>query len=132
MSSATYVRLDAAWGEKGWFRFPNSFIRDQRLTWNARGIAAWMASHDPGFAISVQHIIKAGPLGRDGVHAALRVLEQAGYLTRRQDRRPDGTLGPVEYCLRPEPAECDAPASPHEDAAPRRPTPPPPAPATHV
>ncbi|MGH3663092.1 MAG: hypothetical protein ACRDTQ_14680 [Micromonosporaceae bacterium] len=105
MSMATHVELDAAWGRDAWFRFPNAFVRDSRLSWNARGIAAWMASHDPGFSISVKRIISAGPLGRDGVYAALKQLEDFGYLTRRQGRRQDGALGPVTFCLRPEPSD---------------------------
>jgi hypothetical protein len=95
--------LDESWGDDGWFRFPNAFIRDKRLTWNARAIAAWMASHDPSFAISVGTIIAAGPLGRDGVYAALRCLKDHGYLHEHQERNADGTLGSVIYQLFPRP-----------------------------
>lgn len=116
-NASTYVRLDESWGDDGWYRFPNAFIRDKRLTWNARAIASWMASHDPSFAISVGTIIAAGPLGRDGVYAALRCLKDHGYLHEHQERNADGTLGSVIYQLFPRP-RAEQPRTENPEAAP--------------
>lgn len=76
----------------------NSQIRDEALTWGARGLLAWMNSHREGFEITEDEIIAAGPSGRDGVRSMIRELEQAGYL--RRERTPIVTGGSsVDYVL---------------------------------
>lgn len=99
----SYTELAPEWAETSWFRFPRDFIRDQRLSWESRAVAAWMASHDPSFRFDVAYVVKAGPSGRDKVRRIMNELETAGYLVRRRTRNGDGSFGPIIYCLHPEP-----------------------------
>lgn len=68
----------------------NTWIRDETLTWAARGLLAWMASHAAGFAYGEATIVESGPLGRDGVRMMIRELEAAGYLHREREYLPGG------------------------------------------
>lgn len=89
----------------------NQWVRDRRLGWKARGILTWLASHTVGFKISETSIVNAGPEGKAAVRAAVRELEELGYLVRTQQRVSHGKFGTVDYVL------CDpwAPSTPTVD-----------------
>lgn len=63
----------------------NDHLRDERLSWAARGLLAWLCSHAEGYEITEATVVAAGPSGRDGIRTLLRELEGLGYL--RRDRR---------------------------------------------
>jgi len=63
----------------------NDHLRDERLSWAARGLLAWLCSHAEGYDITEAAIVAAGPMKRDGIRTLLRELEGLGYL--RRDRR---------------------------------------------
>ncbi|GGQ11341.1 hypothetical protein [Streptosporangium pseudovulgare] len=77
----------------------NRWVRDKRLTWKARGVLAWLASHKIGFRISENTLIAAAPEGRDAVRGAIKELETHGYLVRERQRASSGKLGRVDYIL---------------------------------
>ncbi|MFI7610665.1 hypothetical protein ACIBP6_05425 [Nonomuraea terrae] len=77
----------------------NRWVRDKRLTWKARGVLAWLASHKIGFRISEKALIAAAPDGRDAVRGALKELERHGYLIRERQRAASGKLGGTDYIL---------------------------------
>lgn len=77
----------------------NRWVRDKRLTWKARGVLTWLASHKVGFRISENTLIAAAPDGRDAVRGAIRELETHGYLVRERQRASSGKLGRVDYIL---------------------------------
>lgn len=110
-------------------KIAHRWSRDERLSWKARGLLAWLNSHAPGFRISEKRIICAAPDGRDATRTAIRELESHGYLVRERERGSDGRLGGVDYVL----CEPWAPPPDPEDTAPA-PTPVPrairPSPAT--
>lgn len=83
--------------EAGWVKVPNAFARDKRLSWAARGIGTWLASHSAGFTISIDRIEAAGPAGRDLVRKAVADLEKYGYLKRSRIRDEKGRLGQTTY-----------------------------------
>lgn len=60
----------------------NDWIRDESLTWGARGLLTWLASHTDDFNITEDVIVESGPSGRDAVRTMLQALEEAGYLRR--------------------------------------------------
>lgn len=76
----------------------NNWVRDRRLSWKARGILAWLASHAVGFKVSEKAIIAAAPDGRDAVRAGIRELETFGYLVRERERL-SGKFSTVDYVL---------------------------------
>jgi hypothetical protein len=68
---------------------PNETIRDERLSFKARGILAYMLSHVDGWKADYLEISRHGKEGREAVMSALRELDDLGY--RRVDRtRVDG------------------------------------------
>lgn len=88
----------------------NAALRDSRLSFKARGLLSWLASHQSGFGCSVAAIVAATREGRDSVRAGLKELEQYGYLTRTQERDPEtGRLLPADYQVTdmPTPAPVD-------------------------
>ena len=73
--------------ESNFTRIPNRWIRDQRLTYRARGILADLMSHVHGDSITIEELVastaKRGPNGkahegRDAVRAAVAELETFG------------------------------------------------------
>lgn len=83
---------------------PNAQVRDEGLSWEARGLLAWLHSHADGFEVTEDAIIEAGPAGRRAVRSMIHELEAASYL--RRDRTPVMTGGSaVDYVLT-DPREC--------------------------
>lgn len=79
----------------------NAALRDPRLSFKARGILAWLASHQDGYGCSVAAIVSDSDSdGKAAVRSALDELEAAGYLTRERVRDPEtGRLGPSDYIV---------------------------------
>ena len=61
----------------------NSIIRDQRLTWKARGLLVFLLSQPDNWRTTTAGLTVYGVDGRDSIRAGLKELEIAGYLTRR-------------------------------------------------
>jgi hypothetical protein len=77
----------------------NKWLRDERLSWKAKGLLAYITSHRAGYALSVEQILAQGSDGRDAVRAGLRELEEAGYLTRTQRRGDGGRIVSTDYLV---------------------------------
>jgi hypothetical protein len=74
---------------KNYTTINNTVLRDERLSWRARGIAAYLLTMPDDWEISHDHLWKHGVEGRDAVLNAMRELEDAGYLVRTkfQDKK---------------------------------------------
>lgn len=116
----SYTELSEDWADDPWFRFPRAFIRDQTISWEARAVAAWMASHDPSFRFTVDYIVRSGPAGRDKVRRIMKELETAGYLVRARARNEDGSFGAIVHRLHPRPAAAER-QTPRSEPAPEKP-----------
>ncbi|WP_052442933.1 helix-turn-helix domain-containing protein [Streptacidiphilus neutrinimicus] len=77
----------------------NDLFRDQRLSYKAKGIFGVLASHRDGYGITPRRLAEQSTDGLDAIKSGLQELERCGYLVRHQERRPNGTLGPVEYLI---------------------------------
>lgn len=75
-------------------QIPNSWVRDTRLSFKARGLLVYLMSHTPGWNMSIRSVAKANGTGVDTVKSAIQELEQLGYLVRsdEQQRGEDGTF----------------------------------------
>lgn len=70
----------------------NEVLRDNRLSFCARGILAHLLSLQDGQRGDIRTLADSTPEGRERVAAALRELEALGYLKRTTKRSPQGRL----------------------------------------
>ncbi|WP_052441086.1 helix-turn-helix domain-containing protein [Streptacidiphilus anmyonensis] len=77
----------------------NDLFRDPRLSFKAKGIFGLLASHRDGYGTTPRRLAEQSTDGLDAIKTGLQELERHGYLVRHQERRPNGTLGPVEYLI---------------------------------
>lgn len=97
-NAGTLVR-DRLWFDDGFTMVPNAWLRDDQLSWSARGIAAFLCSHDPGFQLSIDYLVRHSSQGREAVTSALAELERVGYLKRYRGREK-GRFGRIKWHLR--------------------------------
>lgn len=77
----------------------NAWLRDPRLSWKAKGLLAYVASHAPGHTLTTEQILAEGTDGKDAVRAGLVELERRGYLRRVALRGRDGKILGTDYEL---------------------------------
>ena len=65
-------------------QIPNSWLRDSRLTFKARGLLGLVMSHSAGWTLSINSIAEQNQEGKDAVRSAIAELSQFGYLSREQ------------------------------------------------
>lgn len=69
--------------------FIDTALRDPRLSWKAKGLAAYLLSKPKGWRIWTADLIKRSTDGRDAVLSGLAELEAQGYLKRERTNDPD-------------------------------------------
>lgn len=68
----------------------NDLVKDNRLTWKARGILLYLWSMPDDWEYREIEVARHAKDGRASLRAGLDELEQFGYLTRKQDHKKDG------------------------------------------
>lgn len=81
--------------ENPYFQMSRATAQNRELTWEARGMMSYFLSKPDDWDIKISDLQQK--CGRDKVNATIKELEQAGYLRKERDRRPDGTYGAVAY-----------------------------------
>lgn len=69
----------------------NVILRDERLSWRARGIAGYLLTQPDDWDINSNSLWRAGTEGRDAVRTAMKELEDLCYLHRIKRQLEDGT-----------------------------------------
>lgn len=99
----------------------NTPLNDERLSWRAKGIAAYLLTKPDDWRINADHLHKVGREGRDAVRAALKELEEAGYLHRTKEQDEKGRWHTVSV-LHEVPQEDAAPSPTPGKPTPGKPT----------
>lgn len=82
MTEATLIRSRMRF-EREFSQIPNAFLRDNRLTFKARGLLGMLMTHKPGqFKVTLKTLASDNPEGLDALRAAVNELEMHGYLRR--------------------------------------------------
>ncbi|MFH8405337.1 hypothetical protein ACH4FX_11275 [Streptomyces sp. NPDC018019] len=74
----------------GFTVLPNSTLNDERLSFRARGILAWLISKPDNWQVRITAIAAAGKEGREAVAEAVRELKRFGYYRVVTERGPGG------------------------------------------
>lgn len=74
----------------------NSWLRDERLSFKARGLLAYIESHTPEWEINVGWLATKSIEGKDALRSAIHELEVYGYLHREQENQ-GGRFGEVTW-----------------------------------
>lgn len=70
---------------------PKQAINDANLSWEARGMLAYLLDKPDSWQVRFVDLIRQSPAGRDQTRRILHELEDAGYIMRQQVRNEDGT-----------------------------------------
>lgn len=73
-------------------QIPNAWVRDERLSFKARGLLVLILSHTAGWSLSINTLAKQNQEGKDAIRAAINELEMLGYLSRSQQNE-NGRFG---------------------------------------
>lgn len=74
----------------GFAVLPAAAINDATLSFRARGVLAYMLEKPDGWRFSSERMAAQGKEGRDAIRAAMKELEDAGYILRRRVPTEDG------------------------------------------
>ncbi|GAA4170757.1 hypothetical protein [Gryllotalpicola koreensis] len=86
------IRKRMRW-EKNFTQLRNEWVRDERLSYRARGLLSLLMSYPPSHEIRVKDLVASTPHERkDAVNSAIAELEQYGYLSRTRERAKTGIL----------------------------------------
>lgn len=68
----------------------NAPLNDERLSWEARGMMAYLLTKPDNWTVKPEAIETVGPAGRHKVYRILKELEGAGYFVRTKTRDTSG------------------------------------------
>lgn len=78
----------------------NATLADSRLSWEARGLLAYLISKPDHWVINIKHLAKESPsASKQRLYRILNELENYGYLTQERVRDEKGRLGETERII---------------------------------
>lgn len=81
----------------------NTVIQDERLSWKARGIFAYLYAQHENWDFYESEVVKHSTDGRASMRAGLKELETYGYLKRTRKRDDRGQVGASDWLISDEP-----------------------------
>jgi len=96
-------------------QIPNAWLRDKRLSLKSKGLLAQLMTHSPGWSVSIRSLAEANGCGRDLIASAISELEDAGYLSRTQERSDDGRFSETVWTTSEPVADSPLPENPVTD-----------------
>lgn len=92
----------------------NEVLRDNRLSFCARGVLGHLLSLPDGQRVDIRTLTERTPEGRERVAGALRELERFGYLSRTVRRTPAGQIW-TDVQIFDTPKDSSTPIAPHAE-----------------
>ncbi len=78
-------------------------IRDDRLSWKARGLLVYLLSQSKQWTFYVNELVKHSPDGKTSLQTGLKELEKCGYLYRTSKRTADGKFSGPSWVIADDP-----------------------------
>jgi len=63
-------------------------LYEKSLSWNAKGLFAYLMSKPTGWKINISHLVKEGKAGRDKIYNIINELIEFGYVQKFQNQDP--------------------------------------------
>lgn len=98
MNGLSIIRNRLAF-ENNFTQIPNSWARDSRIGFRAKGILILLMSHSDGWMTSLEEIAKQSSDGISAIRTAVEQLEEHGYLVRTKGRDNSGRWTNAEWRL---------------------------------
>lgn len=89
--------------ENPYVQIDRAAIEDNRLSWKARGILAYLLSKPDDWSIHLFDIVNHGTEGRDSVQAAMQELRDLGYAKLETVRSASGKVAGKEWIITEQP-----------------------------
>lgn len=70
----------------------NQTFNDDRLTWEARGVLAYLFTKPDGWTVHRQDLVNRAPNGEFQVRRILKELQELGYMKREKKRHDNGRI----------------------------------------
>ena len=86
----------------------NHHLRNRQLSLAAKGLMSYMLSCTDTWKHSERSLATMHGCGRQKIRTALKDLESAGYLVRKQERDEKGRMAQIEYILYEQPPDSSA------------------------
>lgn len=100
------TRIKKAKTEKNFTVLKNETLRDNRLSYKARGLLACMLSMSDNWVFYVSDLVnRSSKDGKASVNSGLKELSNCGYLVREQQRTKDGKFSKTDWLLYDTPQE---------------------------
>ena len=85
--------------EKGFVRAPNEWMRDSTISLKAKGLLIYLLSHESGYMISIDQIVRETADGTTAIRSAMKELIAAKYLDTKRTHTQQGYNSGLAYIL---------------------------------
>lgn len=96
MSESYFIRESKS---RNYTTMDNTFLKDVRLSWKAKGVFAYILSLPENWKIHVEELMHHAQDGETALRSAIKELTDLGYIVKKQSRRDAGKFGDSVYII---------------------------------
>jgi hypothetical protein len=98
MSDFSKTIFRTAKRENPYVQIDKTVLNDQRLSWKAKGLLAFLLSKPDHWEINIKNLIKQAKDGKEAVYSGIKELIKFGYIVRVESRNK-GRFAQIEYLI---------------------------------